>query len=1428
MPGPRSPESGATGASRREAVNAILGPLRDADRVVLGVLACERKVVPSALARLGPRAASRAALTQWMNQGIVLDAGVVTGFASLRSPEPEHALMVAAAHRPCILRALAERELLAEVARIGRWLAGEGSLCPFVAALYGGDMGALLQEQRALQYRSLRDEAATYLRAMLREAVNASLADGSLEHVWRHWATSLVEQVLTDALPTLEAVEGPYQWALSATGGEVSATLPRVLLDHALLRGDTATVRRLAERFPSRERAAVDAVSSYIEGDLARTEPLLEALARGKASLEAATAAGVMALVALLAVRHDPSRGALAKRLLPRGQTELEPTLQGWPAPSYKAEVARAIRRMLRRLSQPELERRRLSAHQMLPSTPSWATLIAGLAVSIQEADGVTRAAWAQRVLQESTRAEAGGYSWFARQAQQLARSLVSKEGDEELAPEGLNQLPAQPGELYLCDLIEPEPEWRRALEALSSFVENQARTGGVTSRRVAWYVDVVKGELARPALEEYVDERGWTRERRLSVGELAAFRESLPVEDQAVLDAVGSEHRCFGPTSSRAFEALIGHPRVFNGVRGRLPVEVVRGTCRVETRHEHGHLVVRVEPAGAQEGINIVAEGESRISVYRVERHLARLISLIPSGLRIPEARQGEALPILARLGEHVEIRSASLEARREKLADDTPCLRISVEAGAFWLELGVRPFGKSGRFFPPGLGQKTITSHDSQGLLTVVRHLDRELQRCQTVIDACPTLGAAAQEAKADDEAPRDDPRATAFTLSEDELLGLLGELRDSAVPCALEWRKGEPLRACGTLTASSISGSLRRIKGWYLVNGSVDIEAVTPLAFSELLTLPFTKSGRFLRLPDGGFLEVERRVRQALVTLAGSAVRPKHKGSTELKLAESAFAAVEHLVGASHLTVEPSAREELDRVKGTLESKPTLPANLKVELRPYQVDGFRWLSRMSRLGLGVCLADDMGLGKTIQVLALLLERRGDGPALVVAPTSVCHNWIQEIERCCPTLRAHEYTGKHRDALLAPLARRPGGAAADAGSMARAEDSSDGGVDVLVASYALLQQDAQQLAGVDWSTVVLDEAQAIKNPRSQRARAAFSLLARFRVALSGTPVENHLGELWSIFHFTSPHLLGTLKQFRLAYLKPTDEADANERRQALKRIISPFLLRRRKDEVLRELPPITTLRHEIELSPDEALRYGLLRRQIHEKLRTTTGKRQHKLQILAEITRLRRFCCHPRLVFPEASGESAKLDALLELVEELRENGHRALIFSQFVDFLELARERLDERGLRYLYLDGSTPKELRPGLVRAFQQGDAGLFLVSLKAGGFGLNLTAADYVIHLDPWWNPAVEAQATDRAHRIGQHKPVTVYRLVTRDTIEENILALHAEKRALAQSLLEGSDTAAELDGDELLALIGRDPPPDPERVATRDGARAE
>ena len=444
---------------------------------------------------------------------------------------------------------------------------------------------------------------------------------------------------------------------------------------------------------------------------------------------------------------------------------------------------------------------------------------------------------------------------------------------------------------------------------------------------------------------------------------------------------------------------------------------------------------------------------------------------------------------------------------------------------------------------------------------------------------------------------------------------------------------------------------------------------------------------------------------------------------------------------------------------------------------------------MSRLAKWGVGACLADDMGLGKTVQTLSILLERASLGPALVVAPTSVSNNWESEVQKFAPTLNAYFYREGNRQELL---------------------DSADK-FDIVIASYGLLQQDSEQFIEKKWATIVLDEAQAIKNINAKRTKTAHKLNGDFKLVTTGTPIENHLGELWSIFRFLNPGLLGSQQQFMNNFITPIERDSNDDARQQLKNLIRPFILRRTKTQVLHELPPKTEITVEIPLSEGERAIYEAVRSSALENLAQDKSQRQgggEHLKVLAAITKLRLASCHPKLVMADSTLSSSKLDRFGELVDELLENNHKALVFSQFVKYLSVIREYLDERGIKYQYLDGSTPVAQRKTRVDAFQAGEGEIFLISLKAGGSGLNLTAADYVIHMDPWWNPAVENQASDRAHRIGQTRPVTIYRLVAENTIEQKIVKLHEHKRDLADSLLEGSDMSGSMSADQMLELM--------------------
>jgi SNF2 family DNA or RNA helicase len=396
---------------------------------------------------------------------------------------------------------------------------------------------------------------------------------------------------------------------------------------------------------------------------------------------------------------------------------------------------------------------------------------------------------------------------------------------------------------------------------------------------------------------------------------------------------------------------------------------------------------------------------------------------------------------------------------------------------------------------------------------------------------------------------------------------------------------------------------------------------------------------------------------------------------------------------------------------------------------------------------------------------------------------------NWEKEAKRFAPTLKPQLLGTGDRQRVLENL--EP--------------------FDLLICSYGLLQQEqvADMLAKIRFQTVILDEAQAIKNTATRRSQGAMNLQGDFKIIMTGTPLENHLGELWNLYRFINPGLLGSQEQFNQRFAGPIERDRNSLAKQQLKKLIQPFILRRTKTQVLQELPPRTEIPMYVELSNEEMAFYEALRRESLQILTSTeTQAGQKHLLILAAITKLRRSCCNTRLANAEISLPSSKLAAFGDIVDELLDNKHKALVFSQFVDHLQIIKDYIEQRGIRYQYLDGSTPIKERQKRVDAFQRGEGELFLISLKAGGVGINLTAADYVIHMDPWWNPAVEDQASDRAHRMGQLRPVTIYRMIAKDTIEEKIVALHSHKRDLADSLLDGADISGKMSADDLLGLM--------------------
>lgn len=700
--------------------------------------------------------------------------------------------------------------------------------------------------------------------------------------------------------------------------------------------------------------------------------------------------------------------------------------------------------------------------------------------------------------------------------------------------------------------------------------------------------------------------------------------------------------------------------------------------------------------------------------------------------------------------------------------------------------IEVHLSPFGKEGLLVAlriacdavadppvPGMEPECLRVATPAGRFQLLRALDAEAMRADE-------LAGALELGKLYYDSPY-----TWIADHPDQALDLLQRIQSMGENApTVCWPKSMPMRVIGEITPQRLQVRLSSQRDWFGVDGVAKLEGLE-IPIAELLTA-LRGGRRFVPLGDGQFAMISDQLRQRLNSIQD--VSQSDTGA--IRISRAATAVVEEALGSDiSYETDSSWREALQRLAEARSFTPKVPETLNAELRDYQKTGYAWLSKLAKWGIGGCLADDMGLGKTVQALGVLLDRAKHGAALIIAPTSVGSNWQREAERFAPSLNAKLYREHDRQTLV---------------------DSAGPG-DLIITSYQLLQRDVERFTARTWYTLVLDEAQFIKNFQTKTAQAVRQIDADWRLALSGTPLENHLGELWSLMRTISPGLLGSWDRFRKSFAEPIERQGDKERLLALGRVVRPFILRRTKKDVLSELPERTEVVRYAELSDEERKKYDAARMAALSEI-TRPGESepesQMRIKVLAWLTRLRQLACHPGLIDKRWDKSSAKLDMFLEIVEELREGEHRALVFSQFVQHLTLLREALDKMGISYQYLDGSTPAAKRQEAVDRFQAGEGDLFLISLKAGGTGLNLTAADYVIHMDPWWNPAVEDQATDRAHRIGQMRAVTVYRLVAKDTIEQQILALHADKRELISGVLDGADRAGKMSTDELISLI--------------------
>lgn len=986
--------------------------------------------------------------------------------------------------------------------------------------------------------------------------------------------------------------------------------------------------------------------------------------------------------------------------------------------------------------------------------------------------------------------AKKNGFLWIAMEAAELL-SVIDNDQYGDLK-EQAKQLRKELQCRTIVHIISPGDSWKHSLQELVA-VTRKAKALERTSR-LAWFVRFGKNDnnLHLMAREQKKQGSGsWSRGRVIALNRLAEKEELDYLSDQdfkicATLVQAGDPGVTGGGYTfnmDKTLPAIVGHPLVFLEKSPSTPVEMVVGEPELFVESKGDNLFIHfVRDIGDGE-VAVWQETPTRYLVARITDGHRRVASIIGrGGLNVPIAASAQLLDAIGDIASFMTVHSSiDINSAGHELsfvtADSTPHIHIIPYGSGFRLEMFVQPFSRCGPYLKPGVGVANLVSEVKGRRMQTKRNLMLEEEKAREIEESCPMLDLAIDLEQGNErEWHLLDPEECLQTLLE------LEEIRDRVV---LEWPEGEKIAVRRQSGVNQLNLNIRTSQqNWFSLSGHLQVDGDKVIDLKSLLEQVKKLRSRFVPMGDGQFIALTQEFRDRLEELI--VFGEERAGDDNIYIHSLAALALDKLTQQAETTVDDGWRRRLEAINDAQEFVPDVPSTLQAELRDYQVEGFVWMIRLARAGIGACLADDMGLGKTLQSIAVILYFASEGPTLVVAPTSVCMNWEEEVNRFAPTLKMHMFSGQNRKEVVKGLGKH----------------------DLLITSYTLLHQEIELLEKVEWQCVVLDEAQAIKNAATKRSRAAKRLDAKFRLITTGTPIENHLGELWNLFSFINHGLLGTYKQFNRRFGIPIEKQHDRKARFKLKKLIRPFMLRRIKSQVLEELPPRTEVTMRVKMSPEERNFYEALRQQAIENIEGSAERPGRHLRILAEIMRLRRACCNPLLISSDVDIPSSKLAAFADIIRELLDSNHKALVFSQFTGHLALIREYLDKQGIEYKYLDGSTPARERQNQVAGFQAGEGDLFLISLKAGGLGLNLTAADYVIHMDPWWNPAVEDQAADRAHRIGQRRPVTVYRLVVAGTIEEKIVRLHKEKRDLANSLLEGSDVTTRISANELLELI--------------------
>lgn len=998
------------------------------------------------------------------------------------------------------------------------------------------------------------------------------------------------------------------------------------------------------------------------------------------------------------------------------------------------------------------------------------------------------------------------GYNFAAYQAFKLLPK-ISKTHSPRYLKDQLNVRKNHPEILLMCEkqyvdfsqLMKVEDEWKKALKVLKNISSKKGKAvSSNQDARIIWLFDYYNDDdgicsvIFSPFEQKRQKSGKWSKGRKVALKRIMNNElDSMSALDAKIGRCITEEKSYdswgyYGSTEfifdyEKAIPLLAKHSYLFLEKSPSTPIELIEEKLQLVVREDvKGGCTVSFSSPFKRTGVEIVEETPTRYkykNVTQIHFDIAKTFDKKTS-LFIPDCGKSELKSILGGLSSLMPVHSDIAGLGDEKNSDlkklkgeTVPHIHLLPIAEGIRAELFVRPFKNAGPYFKPGHGAAHVLAEVNGKSSEASRNLKKEIANAEDIVSNCPSLGI------------RGNYNGSFNFETVEECLEFLLELNEVKTKIIIEWPEGGKLRVSQKYDLNDIKFAVRKQSDWFDMSVNLQVDENKVIDMYELLE----KAGnsKFVELSNGEFIALTEQLKKKLEELNTFSYRSKDK----MKIHPLNLHQIDDLLDDC-TSFKPGKlwKDQLRKIEDAEKYSPEIPSTLQADLRPYQEDGFKWLSRLAKWGVGACLADDMGLGKTVQALAAILEHAQNGPTLVVAPSSVCMNWINESAKFAPSLNPLYFgDGKRKDTLkkLKPF-------------------------DLLVTSYGLLLSEEDILSEMHWSIIVLDEAQFIKNYKAKRTKAAFALNGDHKIITTGTPVENHLSELWTLFSFINPGLLGTQSEFSAKFAIPIEKEGDKKVRTSLKKVIQPFLLRRNKIDVLDELPPKTEINISIEFSDQERAFYEALRRKSVATINDIKegAKGAVHLQVLAELTKLRQACCNPSLISSDCNIESSKLNMFKNTLNELSENKHKALVFSQFVGHLKILRSFCDDNNISYQYLDGSTPAKERAKRVDAFQAGEGDIFLISLKAGGTGLNLTAANYVIHMDPWWNPAVEDQASDRTHRIGQRRPVTIYRFVAKDTVEEKIIALHKQKRELADSLLDGADVSAKMSLDELMVLL--------------------